>query len=102
MTQQQLPPPPNFTTPVPPSGRSPIKRPLFWVIIIVLAAVALLTINKKAPDVTIISMGVFSDKFNAGQVRYVDVGEDYVIGEFRTPQTINDASVTRFRAPLPH
>jgi ATP-dependent Zn protease len=99
---QEFPPPPNFATPVAPPRRSPIRRPLVWVIVIILAAVALLSLNKKASDVTTVSIGVFNDKFTAGQVRYVDVGEDYVIGEFRTPQIINDVAVTRYRAPLPH
>ena len=79
-----------------------MRKNLFgWILFIALAATMFLLLNKSNRQYAPISIGEFTRQLERDRVRYVDVGEDSLTGEFNAPQTVGDEKVLRFRVPLP-
>ena len=74
-----------------------------WVLFISLAVVLFMLLNKHETRYTPISLGEFTRHLDNDRVRFVDIGNDQLYGEFMSPQAAGDSNVpiTEFRVPLP-
>lgn len=86
-----------------PSSPAPASRYglLGWVLFVGLAIMIIFLVKNSRRQTPSVSLGFFSSQLQRGNVDWVDIGKDYVTGEFTSPQNFNNQNVTRFHCPLP-
>jgi cell division protease FtsH len=74
-----------------------------WVLFISLAVMLFMLLNKQETRYTPISLGEFTRHLDNDRVRFVDIGNDQLYGEFMSPQAAGDRNVPvlEFRVPIP-
>jgi ATP-dependent Zn protease len=78
-----------------------MKKLVGWALFIGLAVMLMMLLNKSNPQHAVIPLSEFVQRLEADKVRWVDVGADELVGEFRGTESVGDIKVAKFRVPLP-
>jgi ATP-dependent Zn protease len=83
------------------------KKPRFlrglfgWALFIALAVMMFVLLQRSDAKRIAIPLHELEAHLEVGKVRYVDIGDDELTGQFIAPQMINGQPVLAFRTPLP-